>query len=113
MVGGSIVRVALQERGNEECPRILPEQEIRPEALKLDQSRDDAQRASDRLLEQLQQFGKNPTIAYRVTTGHGTQLPFALSKRTSQSSTAPKIGLTVPPLATRSKSSLKLREIFG
>lgn len=45
---------------------------IRPEALKLDQSRADAQRASDRLLEQLQQFAKNPTVAYRVTTGHGT-----------------------------------------
>jgi hypothetical protein len=43
---------------------------IRPEALKLDQTRADAQNANDRLLEQLQQFGKNPTVAYRVTTGH-------------------------------------------
>lgn len=44
---------------------------LRPEALKLDQSQADAQRASDRLLEQLQESGKNPTIDYRITTGSG------------------------------------------
>jgi TIR domain len=45
--------------------------EIRPQALKLDQSRADAQKANNRLLDQLQKFGKNPTIDYRVITGHG------------------------------------------
>jgi len=45
--------------------------EIRPQALKLDQSRAEAQKANNRLLDQLQQFGKNPTVDYRVTTGHG------------------------------------------
>jgi hypothetical protein len=44
---------------------------VRPEAFKLDQSRADAQKANSRLIEQLGQFGKNPTIDYRVTTGHG------------------------------------------
>jgi len=44
---------------------------IRPQALKLEKSRTDVQNANNRLLEQLEQFGKNPTIAYRVTTGHG------------------------------------------
>lgn len=44
---------------------------IRPEALKLDQSHADAQKANTRLLEQLEEFGKNPTVAYRVTSGHG------------------------------------------
>lgn len=46
-------------------------EEIRPEALKLDQSQADAQKASSRLLEQLEESGKNPTVAYRVTSGHG------------------------------------------
>ncbi len=45
--------------------------EVRPEALKLEQSQADAQRASDRLLQQLQ--GKNPTLAYRITTGSGAR----------------------------------------
>jgi hypothetical protein len=44
---------------------------IRPEALKLDQSHADAQKANSRLLEQLGEFGKNPTLAYRVSSGHG------------------------------------------
>jgi hypothetical protein len=44
---------------------------IRPEALKLDQSHADAQKANSRLLEQLEEFGKNPTVAYRVSSGHG------------------------------------------
>jgi hypothetical protein len=44
---------------------------IRPGALKLGQSRADAQRANNRLLEQLQQFGKNSTLTYRITAGHG------------------------------------------
>jgi hypothetical protein len=44
---------------------------IRPEALKLDQSQADAQKANSRLLEQLEEFGKNPTVAYRVSSGHG------------------------------------------
>jgi hypothetical protein len=44
---------------------------IRPEALKLDQSHADAQKANSRLLEQLEQLGKNPTVAYRVASGHG------------------------------------------
>jgi hypothetical protein len=44
---------------------------IRPEALKLDQSHADAQKATSRLLEQLEEFGKNPTVAYRVSSGHG------------------------------------------
>jgi hypothetical protein len=44
---------------------------IRPEALKLDQSHADAQKANTRLLEQLGEFGKNPTLAYRVSSGHG------------------------------------------
>jgi hypothetical protein len=44
---------------------------IRPEALKLEQSHADARKANSRLLEQLEQFGKNPTVAYRVTSGHG------------------------------------------
>lgn len=44
---------------------------IRPEALKLDQSHADAQKANSRLLEQLEEFGKNPTVTYRVSSGHG------------------------------------------
>lgn len=44
---------------------------IRPEALKLDQSHADAQKANSRLLEQLEEFGKNPTLTYRVSSGHG------------------------------------------
>ena len=44
---------------------------IRPEALRLDQSHADAQKANSRLLEQLDEAGKNPTLAYRVSSGHG------------------------------------------
>jgi TIR domain len=44
---------------------------IRPEALKLDQSQADVQKTNARLLEQLEEFGKNPTVGYRVSSGQG------------------------------------------